>query len=241
MKVFQPLKPSIVLGIAAHPDDLEFSIAGSIAKWTSQGAKAYYLILTDGSKGTEDRSAKPEDLTRIRRQEQRDAGKIIGLSDVFFEDFEDGTLENSLAVKKAICRIIRKVKPDTVLCMDPTFIYSAERGMINHTDHRAGAMAAIDAVYPLARDHLSFPELLIDEKLEPHKVNTLLMTNFENHNYGEDVTSFVDIKLKALAAHASQIPDIVGRSEMLRGWMSNTGSKYGVKYAEAFVRLDMSL
>ena len=125
--------------------------------------------------------------------------------------------------------------------MDPTFIYSAERGMINHTDHRAGAMAAIDAVYPLARDHLSFPELLIDEKLEPHKVNTLLMTNFENHNYGEDVTDFVDIKLKALAAHASQIPDIVGRSDMLRGWMSNMGSKYGLKYAEAFIRLDMSL
>ncbi|MEI7759033.1 MAG: PIG-L deacetylase family protein [bacterium] len=241
MKTFQPLNPKIILGVAAHPDDLEFSIAGSIAKWTSMGAKAYYLILTDGSKGTEDRNADPKEMTKLRRQEQRDAGKIIGLSDVFFEDFEDGTLENSLEVKKAIARIIRTVKPDTVMCMDPTFIYSAERGMINHTDHRAGAMATMDAVYPLARDHLSFPELLRDEHLEPHKVSTLLMTNFENHNYGEDVTDYLDVKLRALAAHASQIPDIEQRSDMLKGWMSNIGSKYGVKYAEAFVRLDMSL
>ncbi len=241
MKDFPILKPKIILGVAAHPDDLEFSIAGSIAKWTAAGAKAYYLILTDGSKGTEDRSADPKKMTIIRRQEQRDAGKLIGLSDVFFENFEDGTLENSLDLKKAICRIIRKVKPDTVLCMDPTFIYSAERGMINHTDHRAGAMATMDSVYPLSRDHLSFPELLNDEHLEPHKVKTLLMTNFENHNYGEDITEYVDIKLKALAAHVSQIPDIEQRSDMVRQWMANIGSKYDYKYAEAFVRLDLSL
>ncbi|MEI8187700.1 MAG: PIG-L deacetylase family protein [Candidatus Saccharibacteria bacterium] len=241
MKIFEPLKPKIVLGIAAHPDDLEFSIAGSIAKWTSEGTKAYYLILTDGSKGTEDRNAIPKEMTELRRQEQRDAGKIIGLSDVFFEDFEDGTLENSLELKKAICRIIRKVKPDVVLCMDPTFIYSADRGMINHTDHRAGAMATLDSVYPLARDHLSFPELLTEEKLEPHKVKTLLMTNFENHNFGVDVSAQVETKLKALAAHRSQIPDLEQRSNMLKQWMANTGSKYGCSYAEAFVRLDMSL
>ncbi len=241
MKTFEPLKPKVVLGIAAHPDDLEFSIAGSIAKWTSSGAKAYYLILTDGSKGTEDRNAKPSDLTRIRRQEQRDAGQIIGLSDVFFEDFEDGTLESTQEVKKAICRIIRQVKPDTVLCMDPTFIYSSERGMVNHSDHRAAGLAAIDSVYPLARDHLSFPELLEKENLEPHKVKTILMTNFEKNNYAEDITDFVDTKIKALAAHASQIPDIESRGEMVKGWMANMGKKYGHQYSEAFIRLDMSL
>ena len=241
MKVFEQLKPKVVLAVAAHPDDLEFSVSGTIAKWTAQGVKAYYLILTDGSKGTEDRSALPYDMTKLRRQEQKAAGEIIGLSDVFSEDFEDGTLENTMAVKKAISRIIRKVKPDVVLCMDPTFIYSLERGMINHSDHRAGAMAVIDSVYPLARDHLSFPDLLEKEKLEPHKVKTLLMTNFEDHNYGEDVSEFFNTKIKALAAHESQIPNIEATTAMLKNFMSINGKKYGFQYVEVFKRLDLSL
>jgi len=241
MIIFQPLKPKIVLAIGAHPDDLEFSVSGSIAKWTNQGAKAYYLILTDGSKGTEDRATLPDSMIQTRRQEQIEAGKIIGLTDVFFETFEDGALENTMDLKKAITRIIRKVKPDVVLCMDPTFIYSTERGMINHTDHRAGAMAVLDSVYPLARDHLSFPELIEKEHLQPHKVRTILMTNFEDHNYGEDISNYFDTKINALAAHKSQVPDIESTSKMLEQLMAKNGVKYGAKYVEGFKRLDMSI
>lgn len=235
----QILKPKVVLGVAAHPDDLEFGIAGSIARWVKEGADAYYLILTNGNKGSSDRTLSPDKLKEMRADEQRKAGKVLGLKDVFFLDFEDGLLMVNPELKKEIVRVIRKVRPDVVLTMDPTVLYSLNRGFVNHTDHRAAGHATIDAVFPLARDHLSFPDLLNKEGLEPHKVSTLLLTNFDHQNFYVDISRYMDIKLRALAKHDSQIPDFQAAEARIKQWGSSLGSKIGAKFAEGFVRLDL--
>lgn len=237
---FTPLQPKVILGVVAHPDDLEFGMAGTVAKYIAEGATGYYFILTNANKGTADRGITPEQLRDKRREEQRAAGKILGLTDVFFGDYDDGCLEASLEVKRDICRVIRRVKPDVVLTMDPTFTYDAERGFINHPDHRAAGQAALDAVYPLARDHLSFPELLRDEGLEPHKVHTMLMVHFGRENFYVDITLHMETKLAALGAHTSQLPDRDAAFEMVRQWATRLGPKVGAAYAEGFVRIDIT-
>src|SRR3989344_3187826 len=172
------LKPKKVLGVAAHPDDLDFGMSGTIAKWTARGAEAYYLILTDGSKGSADKNMSPEDLVKMRQDEQREAAKILGVDEVFFLNYEDGCLVCDKQLKRDIARVIRKVKPEVIMTFDPTLVYSAKRGIINHPDHRAAGQATLDACFPLARDHLSFPELLA-EGLEPHATPTILLMNFD--------------------------------------------------------------
>ena len=238
-RLFQPLKPKIVLGIAAHPDDLDAGAAGSMAKFAADGAEVYYLILTDGAKGTQDRQMTPERLRDVRHAEQRSAGDVLGLKDVFFLDYPDGALQNTLDLKRDVVRMIRKIRPDTVVTWDPACLYSVERGLVNHPDHRVSGQATLDAVYPLARDHLAFPELLHDEGLEPHKVQTVLMLNFDTYNFAVDVTATLELKFKALAAHASQTSDLAARQTLLTQQAGQIGSRYGYKYAEGFVRLDV--
>lgn len=233
--------PKIALGIAAHPDDLDFSAAGTVASWVKQGATVYYLILTNGNKGSSDLSADPAALAAVRREEQREAARVLGVKDVFFCDYNDGELTVSMDVKRDIARIIRKVRPDTVVTMDPAMLYDTERGFINHPDHRAAGQAALDAVYPLARDHLSFPELYNDEALEPHCVSTVLLTNFNNQNCYVDISETFDLKMKALAAHSSQISDLNGVQELMRGFAQKTGSSVGLAYAEAFLRIEIEV
>jgi LmbE family N-acetylglucosaminyl deacetylase len=233
-------KPKIVLAIGAHPDDVEFGFGGSIAKWAKSGADVYCLILTDGSKGTVDMNISSKELIKIREMEQRTAAKILGVRDVFFLGYTDSELMLTLELKKQITRFIRKLMPDTVLTMDPTMVYSTSRGsgFINHPDHRVTAQAALDSVFPLARDHLTFPDLLA-EGLKPHKVSTVLMTNFETHNFVVDISHDLDKKLAALASHTSQMPDFESVKQRVTGWAVALGKQYGHDYTEAFVRLDI--
>jgi LmbE family N-acetylglucosaminyl deacetylase len=235
---FQSLQPKVVLGVAAHPDDLDFGASGTMATFARHGAAAYYLILTDGGKGSPDRAMTPAKLKEIRCLEQRAAGKMLGLKDVFFLDFPDGTLENTQEVKREIVRFIRKLKPDVVVTMDPSMVYIAEDGFINHPDHRAAGQATLDAVFPLARDHLSFPELLV-EGLEPHKAATALLINMKEHNFVVDITEMLELKLQALAAHTSQVPDFAAAKAMVTSWAERAGAPYGHAYAEGFVRIDI--
>lgn len=235
---FPPLQPKVVLGVGAHPDDLDFWMAGSVARWVAEGAQAYYLILTNGNKGTHDQSLTPEQLRDIRREEQREAAKITGVSDVTFCDFNDGELACDMETKKCIARVIRKVRPDVVLALDPSMIYSANQGFVNHPDHRAAGQATLDAVYPLARDHLAFPELLNDEGLEPHEVHTILMMNFDSPNFYVDITSSLDTKLAAFGAHKSQI-DPFATLERMRTIAADEGKRGGFEFAESFVRVDV--
>jgi len=230
--------PRRVLAIGAHPDDIDYGYAGSIAKWAQTGTEVSYLILTDGSKGTTDRTITPRKLSAIRRREQEAAAKQLGASDVFFLDYVDGELAVTQELKRDIVRYIRRVKPDTVLVFDPTVIYAPERGFINHPDHRAAGQATLDAVFPLARDHLAFPEFLQDG-LEPHKVSTLLLMNFERQNFVVDITETLGQKISALALHASQISDLEMERVRVTQWAEAAGKPAGYRYAEAFMRIDI--
>ena len=236
---FKPLRPRVVLGIAAHPDDLDFGASGTMAIWASQGADVHYLILTDGSSGTEDKNITPNELKKIRHKEQRTAVKIIGGKSVTFLDYPDGHLELTMGLKKDIVRIIRKLRPDVVITMDPSMIYSTSRGFINHPDHRVAGQAALDSVFPLARDYLAFPDLY-KKGLKPHKTDTVLLTNFDSSNYVVDISASFDKKIAALAAHASQVKDISNIEPWLRQRAELAGREQGYKLGESFIRLDIN-
>jgi LmbE family N-acetylglucosaminyl deacetylase len=235
---FAELSPKVVLGIAAHPDDLDFSASGTLAKFAAQGAEVHYLILTDGSKGSADATASPAELAKTREAEQQAAVDTIGGAGAQFLGYPDGGLLVTLALKKDIVKVIRTLKPDVVITMDPSVLYSANRGFINHPDHRAAGQAALDAVFPLARDHMTFPELYA-QGYEPHKVKTVLLTNFESQNYTVDITNTIDKKLTALAAHASQIPNITEVEPWIRQMGEMIGKAAGYAYAEGFMRIDV--
>jgi len=240
-KEFKDLQPKIVLGIAAHPDDLDFGASGTMAKFAAEGADVHYLIITDGSQGSADPKISGEELAKIRQEEQRQALAKLGAStkNVTFLGYHDGSLEITMQAKKDVVKVIRTVRPDVVVTMDPTFVYSATRGAINHPDHRAAGQIALDAVYPLARDHMAFPELYQDGFL-PHKVKTVLLTNFEKHNFIVDITNTIDKKIEALVAHSSQIANIDEMAERIKGWASILGKEYDYQYAEGFMRIDLS-
>lgn len=237
---FSPLKPRVVLGVAAHPDDLDFGSSGTMAKFAAGGAEVHYLILTDGSKGTADEKLKPEQLTNMRQKEQQAALEAVGGKQVHFLNYCDGELEVTLQLKKDIVRVIRELRPDVVITMDPTIIYSTNRGIINHPDHRAAGQATLDAVYPLARDPLAFPELA-EEGLKPHKTPVVLLNNFEKHNFVVDISDTFDNKLAALKAHGSQIADMSRVESWLRPMAEKVGEEAGFKLGEGFIRLDIRL
>jgi len=235
---FPELKPKIVLGIAAHPDDLDFGASGTMASYAKAGAEVHYLILTDGSKGSSDLKMSPIELVKLREDEQKAAVDIIGGKSVQFLGYPDGGLEVTLDLKKQISKVIRTIKPDLVITMDPSMLYSSKRGFINHPDHRAAGQATLDAVFPLARDHLSFPELFADG-YKPHITPSVLLINFDSRNYAVDITDTFETKMSALKAHSSQISNL----DEIRGWMeamsAESGDEYGYKLAESFIRIDI--
>lgn len=230
----EPLHPKVALCIGAHPDDIDFMAGGTVAKWAQAGTEVYYVILTDGSSGSDDRTMTPDNLIQMRQQEQCKAGELLGIKDVFFLSNPDGQLQNTLDLRRDIVRHIRKIRPDAVITLDPTVVYIAEMGLINHPDHRACGQAALDAVYPLARDHMAFPELLA-EGLEPHNTPTVLLANWATQNYGVDITNVFDRKVECLRAHPSQNLDVQVAEKLAR----QHGEICSTKYAETFVRLDV--
>jgi len=234
---FLPLQPKIVLGIAAHPDDLDVGAGGSLAHFASQGAAIHYFILTDGGKGSNNLSMTSAELTKIRRDEQQVALKIVGGKSISFLDYPDGELEVTMELKKQIVKEIRRTKPDVVITMDPTVVYSVQNGIINHPDHRAAGQATLDAVYPLARDRLTFPELLT-EGYEPHKTTTVLLVNFDQGNYAVDIADTFETKLKAVKAHVSQFGNLDGTT-WLQDMARIQGRDTGHALAERFVRIDI--
>jgi LmbE family N-acetylglucosaminyl deacetylase len=190
------------LVIAAHPDDADFGAAGTSYLWTQAGWTFYYLVCTDGSKGTSDPGMKPEDLIRIRRDEQREAARRAGAKDVFFLDNVDGELQVTRELLGDVVRHIRMLKPYAVFTHDPE-AFIVRNSFINHSDHRNTGHVAIDAIYPTARDRLNFPEHLA-EGLDVHNVKEIYIWGSEKANFDVDITDVVDQKIHALNAHISQ-------------------------------------
>jgi LmbE family N-acetylglucosaminyl deacetylase len=235
---FSPLQPKIVLGIAAHPDDLDVGAGGTLARFALDGAEIHYLILTDGGKGSDNPSITSAQLTEIRHAEQKMALQIVGGKTITFLDYPDGELEVTMELKKQIVKTIRTIKPDVVITMDPTVVYSAANGIINHPDHRAAGQATLDAVFPLARDRLTFPEL-VAEGFEPHKTATVLLVNFNESNFAVDITDTFEIKINASKSHVSQFGDLK-HSSWVQDMAKAEGLKVGYAMAESFVRIDIN-
>jgi LmbE family N-acetylglucosaminyl deacetylase len=228
----------IILAVCAHPDDLEFGCGGTVAKWVKEGASAYYVVITDGTKGSEDMNISSEQLKEIRRTEQQAAAEILGVKEVFFLNYIDGELVNTPEVRHWIVRIIRQLKPDVVICQDPGFLYDLDRGFINHPDHRAAGQITLDCVFPFSRNARTFPELL-EEDLTSHKVATVLLTSFGKANYFVDISDSIETKLEALAQHKSQQEDPAGTKAFVKERARAMGEKNGAQYAEGFQRIDI--
>ena len=201
-----------VMVIIAHPDDAEFGAAGPIAKWTAEGQNVLYLLCTSGEKGTADMNVRPEELAKTREREQWDAARFLGVRDVVFMRYPDQGLEDTLQFRKAIVREIRRYRPHTVITSDPY------RRYIWHRDHRIVGQVVLDAVYPYARDHLAYPDL-IEEGLQPHKVKELLFWGAENANYRVDITATFKQKFSALLCHESQVREMTIPD--LEGWLKD--------------------
>ena len=219
--------------VVAHADDAEWGCSGTVAKWCAQGWEVVYVMCTDGSKGTDDPELTSPELVAIREKEQIAAGKILGLKEVVFLGYEDAMLEPTLDVRRDITRQIRKHRPDVLICMGPTRSLTGN-GYVGHPDHIASGEAALSAVFPAARDRLTFPELL-DEGLEPHKVKEAWIMDREHSDMFVDVTDYIDVSIAALKAHASQVtPE--SAEEHMRAWRSRNVERVGMKYAESFKR-----
>ncbi|MFH1462481.1 MAG: PIG-L deacetylase family protein [bacterium] len=234
-------KEKIIMAIAAHPDDSDFGCGATMAKAVKMGAKVIYLVATSGQRGSSDRNLTSEKLSQIRKKEQGEAAKVLGISEVHFLDYFDGELVANIELKEKIVRFIRKYNPDIVFTTDPSYYYFKDRGLINHSDHRAVGEAALDAVYPLARDFLSFTNHQ-KEGLEPHKVKELFFHSLvpEEANCFIDVAETIDLKIKALSCHKSQVPDAKALEERIKNRALEVGKIAGFDYAESFVRLVMA-
>ncbi len=223
-----------ILVVTAHPDDVDFGAAGSVAVWTNAGIEVAYCIVTDGDAGGSDRSVPRPQMAATRRQEQTAAALVVGVRDVTFLGFADGRLSADLELRKAISRVIRRFRPDRVVAQSPERNWA--RIYASHPDHLAAGEAAICAVYPDARNPFAFPELL-EEGLEPHTVPELWIMATERADRVVDTTEFFDLKLAALRSHRSQVGGGEHLEELLTNWMSGTALAAGLadgRLAEAF-------
>ena len=228
--------PRCVLYVAAHPDDAEFMAGGTLARWAANGADIYYLLVTDGIGGSRDPDQTPESLASIRRAEQRNAAKVLGVAGVTFLGYPDGWVEPSLELRLAIAREIRRVRPDVVVTQDPLFRYSPS--YINHPDHRAVADATLAAIMPTANTRLAAIDLL-KEGLAPHDVDEVYLTTPTTPTVWMPLTAAeLDRKLQALGQHTSQLENWHAE-QIARRWAMLTASEARANgipcdYAEAF-------
>ncbi len=223
-----------VMVIVAHPDDAEFGSGGALAKWARAGAILSYVLCTNGDKGSGDPNMDPVELARIRFEEQRNAARVIAgrETDVVCLGYPDGMLEVTHDLERDVSREIRRFRPHVVVCSDPTRLFSGKH-YINHPDHRAAGMAALNSIYPKARDPLTFPELL-KEGFQPWKVAEVYLTGPSEPDTWIDVSDTIDIKLDALREHKSQLSDPERVFQVVRQRLADTGAEKGYAFAEVY-------
>ncbi|MEW6220779.1 MAG: PIG-L deacetylase family protein [Thermodesulfobacteriota bacterium] len=219
--------------VAAHPDDAEFGAAGTIAAWTAAGRRVVYVVCTSGEKGSSDPAVEPVELAAVREEEQRAAARVLGVSEVVFLRHPDQGLEETPAFRRQLVALLRQYRPHTVFTSDPY------RRYFWHRDHRIAGQVLLDAVFPYARDHLAYPELLA-QGLAPHKVREVWLWAAETPNHWVDISATFPAKLKALSCHASQVRELPVTD--LGSWLQERcqtmaqGTAY--ELAEAFFRAE---
>jgi LmbE family N-acetylglucosaminyl deacetylase len=228
-----------ILVVTAHPDDVDFGAAGSVATWTDKGIDVRYCIVTDGDAGGFDAAVPRSEIPRIRREEQTKAAKTVGVTELHFLGYPDGRLVPSLELRRDISRVIRQVRPDRMLCPSPernlTRIYAS------HPDHLAAGEAAVCAVYPDARNPWAHPELLRDEGLDPHTVPELWLMASNNADHFVDTTAQLERKIAALLCHESQMADPTRIPKLITDWGAAVAAMAGLpggSYAEGFQRIE---
>ncbi|MBA7474824.1 N-acetyl-alpha-D-glucosaminyl L-malate deacetylase 1 [subsurface metagenome] len=216
--------------ITPHADDAEFGVAGTVVRWVAEGKSVIYVVCTNSDKGTSDPNMKPAELVKIREQEQQAAAKLLGVKDVVFLRYPDQALEDTSEFRKEIVRLIRMYRPEIVATTDPY------RRYVWHRDHRITGQVTLDAIFPYARDILSYPDLL-EQGFRPHKVREVWLWASEDPNYRADVTHTFDVKLAALFCHKSQMESHPDLERWLRQHARELAEGENFELAEAFHRV----
>ncbi len=232
-----PPEPFYAMVISPHPDDSEFGAAGTVAKWSREARQVVYVVCTNGDKGTRDLTLEPHDLARIREEEQLQAARMLGVREVVFLGYADQSLEDTPDFRKLLVRLIRTYRPTVVVTADPY------RRYLWHRDHRITGTVVLDAIFPFARDHLAYPDLL-EEGLQPHKVDEALLWASEDPDFCIDITKTFEVKLAALRCHKSQVGnlDTEFHGYQMQQWLEDRhrqmASNKGFEFGEAFHRVE---
>lgn len=223
-----------ILVFSAHPDDLDFGCSGTVAKLVKQGNKVVYCIISNGEKGVGKLKISPQQIVKLRQKEQKRAASIVGVKDVIFLNEKDGEVENTVALRKKLVSVIRKVKPEIVLSFDPAnFLF--DNFYRCHSDHRKAAEAVFDALYPASGSQAFFQDL----KKKPHAIKEVWFFATYQPNLWIDISGTIDKKIKALLSHSSQISDKKELEKRIFSWVRKMGRKKKMKYAEAFRKLQL--
>ena len=223
-----------VLVIMAHPDDPEFAAGATIARLAKEGKRVVYVICTAGDKGSSDRTMTPARLIEIRMAEQRAAAAVLGVADVLFLDHPDQALEADAELRKELVRVIREYRPSLVITHSPY-----QRYIWWHRDHRQCGEAVMDAVFPYARDHMAYPDLLA-KGFEPHKVDEVWLAGAEDANYKSDIVATFGLKVDAIKCHKSQIEaDFLARIDRVKARACAAAEGEAFFMAEAFKKVDI--
>jgi LmbE family N-acetylglucosaminyl deacetylase len=219
--------PASAMVIVAHPDDAEFTMAGTVALWAKAGCRVTYVICTDGNAGSHEPGMTPERLAEVRRAEQRAACDVLGVEDVVFLGYDDGQLQPTLELRRDLVRVLRQYRPEVVMAGDPTVLFY-RNDYINHPDHRAAAQAVMDSVAPAVAMPLLWPEVGT-----PHRVRKVYMYGSSESNLWVDITETIDQKIAALKQHASQMGDW-DPTDRIKEWSAEVGKEQGMAHAERY-------
>jgi LmbE family N-acetylglucosaminyl deacetylase len=227
----KPYTPTSAMAIVAHPDDVEFSCSGTLAKWARAGARISLVLVTSGDVGVARSDITRQQAAALRETEATAASKIIGAAEIRFLREPDGSVEATLGLRRKLVREIRRFKPEVVITGDPTVVWAGDN-YINHPDHRAVALATVDAIFPAAGQPHVFEELAA-EGLEAHKVRKVYVNNWRDGNLWESIDDTIDVKVAALKAHESQMGGWdVGKN--IKEWAADRAKDHGMAYAEIF-------
>jgi LmbE family N-acetylglucosaminyl deacetylase len=236
MTVLDAGVPARVLAVYAHPDDPEISAGGTLARWADAGAEVHVAVTTRGDKGTNDPDADLDALTTLRVQETAAAGRVLGITAAHHLAYPDGELPDDRALRRDLVRLVRSLRPDVVLCPDPTAVFFGD-GYVNHRDHRVTGWATLDAVAPAAGNPHYYPELRA-EGLDTHHVTSVYLSGTFEPNTWIDISDTLERKIEALFCHESQLVETGDWfREFLREVAESAGRTAGVTYAEAFRRI----